>query len=128
MQITHEANYAVSAVFYLSKLGFTERTIVSTIAEEQHIPRSFLSKIISQLSVAGLIRTSRGARGGVTLAREPGAISLLEVIEAIDGPLRLSECINDDSLCLFVDECPVRSVWCEAQFELANRLKNTTFE
>ena len=51
------------------------------------IPPSFLAKIISQLSIAGLLHTSRGARGGVTLAREPKDITLLEVIEAIDGPL-----------------------------------------
>ena len=128
MQITRQADYAVRAIFYLSRLGVTGHAITRTIAEEQCIPPSFLSKIISQLSVAGLLETSRGARGGVTLAREPGTISLLEVIEAIDGPLRLNECIGDDTLCTFERKCPARSVWCEAQVELMNRLKHTTFE
>ena len=62
---------------------------------EMKIPPSFLAKIISQLSIAGLLHTSRGARGGVTLARAPGEISMLDVVEAIDGPILLNECVGD---------------------------------
>jgi Rrf2 family protein len=74
-----------------------------------------------------LLHTSRGARGGVTLAREPEEISLLEVIEAIDGPIQLNECVAEESLCSFDDSCPLRSVWSDAQNELVNRLKKTNF-
>jgi Rrf2 family protein len=127
MQITRQADYAVRAVLYLANLGTSERAATSTVAEEQRIPPSFLAKIISQLSIAGLLHTSRGARGGVTLAREPADISLLEVIEAIDGPIQLNECVADDSLCSFDDTCPLRSVWSDAQGELVARLKKTNF-
>ena len=87
MQITRQADYAVRAVLYLAHLDASECAATSTVAQEQHIPPSFLAKIISQLSIAGLLHTSRGARGGVTLAREPKDITLLEVVEAIDGPI-----------------------------------------
>ena len=127
MQITRQADYAVRAVLYLANLGTSERAATSTVAEEQRIPPSFLAKIISQLSIAGLLHTSRGARGGVTLAREPQDISLLEVIEAIDGPIQLNECVGDDSLCSFDDDCPLRPVWSDAQNELVSRLKKTNF-
>jgi Rrf2 family protein len=127
MQITRQADYAVRAVLYLARLGMTERAATSTVAEEQRIPPSFLAKIISQLSIAGLLHTSRGARGGVTLAREPKDISLLEVIEAIDGPIQLNECVGEDGLCSFDDECTLRPVWTEAQNELVNRLRGTSF-
>jgi Rrf2 family protein len=127
MQITRQADYAVRAVLYLANLGTSERAATSTVAEEQRIPPSFLAKIISQLSIAGLLHTSRGARGGVTLAREPQNISLLEVIEAIDGPIQLNECVGEDSLCTFDDDCPLRPVWSEAQNELVSRLKKTNF-
>ena len=127
MQITRQADYAVRAVLYLANLGTSERAATSTVAEEQRIPPSFLAKIISQLSIAGLLHTSRGARGGVTLAREPQDISLLEVIEAIDGPIQLNECVGNDSLCSFDDDCPLRPVWSEAQNELVSRLKKTNF-
>jgi len=128
MQITRQADYAVRAVLHLAKMEPNQRAATSQIAKEQRIPPSFLAKIISQLSIAGLLQTSRGARGGVTLAREPGKITLLEVIEAIDGPIMLNECVGENSICTFDDDCPLRPVWCEAQEELVNRLKGTNFQ
>lgn len=127
MQITRQADYAVRAVLHLARAGNTERSATSSIAKEQRIPPSFLAKIISQLSIAGLLHTSRGARGGVTLAREPKEITLLEVVEAIDGPIQLNECVANDGVCTFEDNCPIRSVWCNAQDELVGRLKTTNF-
>ena len=127
MQITRQADYAVRAVLYLARLGQDERAATSLIAQEQHIPPSFLAKIISQLSIAGLLHTSRGARGGVTLARSPGEITLLEVIEAIDGPIMLNECVGETGSCSFDEDCPLKPVWCDAQNELVARLKRTNF-
>ncbi|HET7145265.1 MAG TPA: Rrf2 family transcriptional regulator [Anaerolineales bacterium] len=126
MQITRQADYAVRAVLHLANTG-DQRTATSMIAEAQHIPPSFLAKIISQLSIAGLLHTSRGARGGVTLAREAKDITLLEVVEAIDGPIQLNECVANNGACTFEDDCPLRPVWCDAQEELVGRLKSTNF-
>jgi Rrf2 family protein len=127
MQITRQADYAVRAVLHLAKVGNSERSATSTIAKEQNIPPSFLAKIISQLSIAGLLHTSRGARGGVTLARDPRDITLLEVVEAIDGPIQLNECVGNNGACTFDDNCPIKPVWCDAQEELVQRLKGTNF-
>ncbi len=127
MQITRQADYAVRAVLHLARNGNSERAATSMIAKEQNIPPSFLAKIISQLSIAGLLHTSRGARGGVTLAREPKDITLLEVVEAIDGPIQLNECVSNDGICTFEENCPIRPVWCDAQDELVKRLKGTSF-
>ena len=128
MQITRQADYAVRAVLYLSELGDDQRAATSQIADKQKIPPSFLAKIVSQLSVAGLLQTSRGARGGVSLAREPKDISLLEVVEAIDGPILLNECVTHEGICVFGDTCSIRPVWCDAQNELVTRLNGTTFD
>lgn len=128
MQITRQADYAVRAVLYLAQLGSEQRAATSQIAQEQQIPPSFLAKIVSQLSVAGLLQTSRGARGGVSLARSPQDISLLEVVEAIDGPILLNECVGSNGVCTFGDSCVMRPIWCDAQAELVDRLKTTTFD
>ena len=128
MQITRQADYAVRAVLHLARVGNAERSATSRIAKEQNIPSSFLAKIISQLSIAGLLHTSRGARGGVTLARDPKDISLLEVVEAIDGPIQLNECVSNTGACTFEDDCPIKPVWCDAQDELVGRLKRTNFQ
>ena len=127
MQITRQADYALRAMLFLSRKEPNEKTATSQIAEQQRIPPSFLAKIISQLSIAGLIHTSRGARGGVSLARAPEAISVLEVVEAIDGPISLNECSAQPEGCPFGEECPIRPIWCSTQHELVEKLRSTSF-
>jgi Rrf2 family protein len=127
MQITRQADYAVRAMMYLAQLGPEQRAATSQIAQEKQIPPSFLAKIVSQLSVAGLLQTSRGAHGGVSLARPPEQINLLDVVEAIDGPILLNDCVSDHNNCMFDGECPMKPVWCDAQSELVERLRNISF-
>jgi len=129
MQITRQADYAIRAVLYVAKLGGNQRAATRQIAQEQHIPPSFLAKIISQLSIAGLLQTTRGAHGGVMLARASENITLLDIVEAIDGPIALNECVNDKDSCVcnFGENCPMRPIWCDAQDELVTRLKATNF-
>jgi Rrf2 family protein len=127
MEITRQADYALRAMLFLSRQGQDQRSATSEIAKKQNIPPSFLAKIISQLSIAGLIHTSRGARGGVSIARSPEEITMLQVVEAIDGPVTLNECTTNPSFCGFGDDCPLHEVWCETQVELVGKLKKTTF-
>jgi Rrf2 family protein len=128
MQITRQADYAIRAVRYLAKQGPGQRVATSVVAREMQIPPSFLAKIISQLSIAGLVHTSRGARGGVSLARAPKDISLLDVVEAIDGPILLNECVGDTKACVFEDDCLVHPIWVEVQESLVKRLRETRFD
>ena len=128
MQITKQADYALRAMLYLARLEPNQRAATNRIAEHQNIPPSFLAKIVSQLSIAGLINTSRGARGGVSLARKPADISLLDVVVAIDGPITLNECVVDQEICAFGNNCPIHEVWCEAQNELVRKLGASTFD
>lgn len=127
MQITRQADYALRAVIYLARIDQNTKASTKDIAEEQQIPPSFLAKIISQLSIAGLITTSRGARGGVSLAKAPEKISILEVVEAIDGPMLLNECTGNPNTCPFGEDCPLHHVWCEAKAELHEKLSAATF-
>jgi len=128
MQITRQADYAIRAVRYLAKHGSSQRIATSTVAREMNIPASFLAKIISQLSIAGLLHTSRGARGGVNLAREAKKISILDVVEAIDGPILLNECVGNPGICAFSDDCLVHPIWVEVQETLVKRLRETKFD
>jgi Rrf2 family protein len=133
MQITRQADYAVRAILYLAQVGSSGnngnngRVATSNVAREQNIPSSFLAKIISQLSIAGLLNTLRGAHGGVKLARKPSDITLLQVVEAIDGPIQLNVCVGVPGNCPFEPNCSVRLVWCDAQNELVTKLRNTNF-
>lgn len=128
MKITRQADYAIRAVRYLANQGMDANIATSKVAREMKIPPSFLAKIISQLHITGLLKTSRGARGGITLSRPASEISLLDVVEAIDGPILLNECVGNPGKCEFEDDCAMHPIWTEAQAVLVNRLGSTTFE
>ena len=127
MQITRQADYALRAIIYLARMEENRKASTAVIAEEQKIPSSFLAKIISQLSIAGLIETARGARGGVSLARPGDEISVLDVIHAIDGPVFLNACTQETNECPFLNTCPLKDLWCDARKELIERLSAATF-
>lgn len=127
MQITHEADYATRAVLHLARLKHDRLVPTNEIARRQNIPSSFLAKIIAQLSIAGLLYTSRGANGGVKLARKPQNITLLEVIEAIDGPIRIINCVERNGSCSCEGDCPIQDVFSNVQNDLVAKLKSTTF-
>ena len=126
MQITHQADYAIRTMVYLASQDPNQKIATSQIARDYHIPPSFLTKIVSQLSIAGLIRTSRGARGGVSLARSPEEISILDVLEAIDGPVLMNECVSDACECAFKATCKIHRFWCETKDQVAARLGGAT--
>ncbi len=128
MRITRQTDYATRTMFYLTRLGPHQRASTKSIAKAQKIPLAFLPKIISRLVVAGLLNTSRGSRGGVSLARHPSNISVLDVIEAIDGPIVLHDCDADPEDCEFSEDCPLNPFWCDTQALLVDRLQNATFD
>jgi Rrf2 family protein len=126
MQITRQADYALRTMLFLARLEPSTQTPTHRIAEEMQIPKSFLAKIISQLSVASLINTVRGAKGGVCLTRNTDEISVYEVVVSIDGPMHLNECTFDPHTCPFGETCPIHQVWCETEKILVEKLKNTS--
>lgn len=127
MEISRRTDYGVRVILDLATLPDNERASTQEIADRQNIPGPFLAKIISQLSLAGLVTTQRGAGGGVTLARPAANISLLQVIEALEGPIRLNRCSIQPDACPRNGRCPVHDVWAKAQFDLTAQLNLTDF-
>jgi Rrf2 family protein len=128
MEISRRTDYGVRLILDLAGLPDGERASTQEIAERQNIPAPFLAKIISQLSLSGLVNTHRGAGGGVRLARPAAEINLLQVIEALDGPVRLNRCVLDSGMCPRDQTCPVHRVWARAQEHLVTALNDTTFD
>jgi Rrf2 family protein len=126
VKITHQAEYAVRAMVYLSGLPLDTRVTAATISEAEGIPLPFLTKVISGLVTASLVVTSRGMGGGAALTRSPDQITLLQVIEAMDGPIRLSQCLLQlDSRELEADGA-IRDVWTHIQARLVQDLDGVT--
>jgi len=128
MEISRRTDYGVRVIVDLAALPENGRASTQEIAERQSIPAPFLAKIISQLSMSGLVSTYRGSSGGVSLSRPAAEITLLEVIEALDGPVRLNRCVIEPSACPRDDHCPVHGVWAKAQADLTSLLSRTTFD
>ncbi len=128
MEISRRIDYGIRVILDLVTLPRETRVSTEEISLRQQIPNPFLAKIISQLSLSGLITTYRGPSGGVQLARPPAEISLLQVIEALEGPIRLNRCTTQPDLCPLEDRCPVRDVWLKAQETLVELLAETTFD
>lgn len=126
MEISRRTDYGVRVIIDLAALSGDGRAPTSEIADRQNIPAPFLAKIISQLSLSGLVYTYRGSGGGVSLARPASEISLLEVIEALDGPVRLNRCTIEPDACPQNGHCPVHHIWLQAQADLTDLLSNTT--
>jgi Rrf2 family protein len=127
MEITRQADYAVRAVLHVARLPDGKRAPTSAIAREQDIPLPFLAKIISQLAVAGIVDAMRGASGGVRLARPAEDVTLLDVIQVIDGPVALNRCVSNGDSCPREDFCPIHDVWVEVQEDLIAKLSARTF-
>jgi Rrf2 family protein len=98
------------------------------IARTQCIPASFMAKILRKLVKAGLLRSARGVNGGFALQRPAGEISLLDIVEGVEGPIHLTECAPDPENCSLAHDCPVSSVWLEVQRQMTALLGETTLE
>ena len=128
MQITREGDYGIRSVLYLSRHPFKKISFVNEISEEYKIPRSFLAKILQKLVKAKIVRSYRGVKGGFSLARQAREISMLDVIEAIEGKLCLNICLLDKKKCNFSKHCPVSPVWANLQVRFSDMLKKMNFE
>lgn len=121
MEFTREADYAMRAVVHLSRLPMGSRVPTATIAEVERIPRPFLSKVISHLVTARLVNTMRGRGGGVALARPPGDITLLQVTEAVDGPIVVNHSADAHDVWSDVRDSLVDSLGAVTMADLARR-------
>jgi len=122
MQITKQADYAVRAVLELARSNGSGRLTAEEIARRRGIPHAFLSKTLGLLADAGLVETRRGVNGGVALRRPAQQISLLDVVEAIDGPMDLCTCVLAPADCRWTDTCPVHPIWLDMRHEMRSRL------
>ncbi len=128
MQITREGDYGIRSVLYLARQPLKKVSFVNEISEEYKIPRSFLAKILQKLVKAKLVRSYRGVKGGFSLARPAKEITMLDVLEAIEGRLALNICIMDKKKCGFSKQCSAHGVWLHAQSKVFDVLKKANFD
>lgn len=124
--MTRASDYAVRCVLYLASKG--EGILVSRreISDAMEVPSPFLGKISQKLARAGIIEIVQGARGGYRLLRDPGEISLLQVIETVTGEIILNDCLTGKGACMRRDYCSVHPVWSGVRDQLRRTLEGTS--
>ena len=130
LRINRQTDYAVRVLLALAKRGEGVRLSTAVIQQEMLIPKAFMSRIVARLSHAGLINTFPGRVGGISLPRAASQITLKDVVEAFEGPILLSEClqVKGENDCPFQSNCPVRSKWGRVQIAMLREMAAITFE
>jgi Rrf2 family transcriptional regulator, iron-sulfur cluster assembly transcription factor len=126
MQLTMEGEYAVRAMMHIASLPKGTVARIPDISREWDVPEKFLRKIVARLTKGGLLLSHRGAGGGVSLGKAARKISLLDVIELVEGPMALNKCLIDPRFCRRTRSCTVHAVWSEAQIAMRSILGSRT--
>ena len=126
MQLTRAADYAVRVMIHLAGMPPGSRASRAELATAAECPEQFLSKVLQNLTRAGLVISHRGNTGGFELPRMHRNASILDVVEAIEGPIRLNLCLISEHSCNRQEWCPAHGVWDEAQRAMAAVLKSAT--
>jgi Rrf2 family transcriptional regulator, iron-sulfur cluster assembly transcription factor len=115
MQITKAGEYGVLGLIALSRRPFGDVVMIDVLCEEESVPKSFLGKIFQNLSKSGLVGSTRGSGGGFYLARPASDITVLEILESIEGPIALQRCLEIDVGCEHSRGCALCGLLAEAQ-------------
>lgn len=128
MRITlgSKGDYSVRAVLDLARSHGLSRRKAREISDKMDIPRKYLPQVLGDLVKAGLVESVAGPGGGYSLARSPRDISLLEVVEAAEGPVQRSRCLLRGGPCHWDDACALHAAWAEAQDKMVAQLAKTT--
>ena len=126
MRISTRGRYGTRLMVDLAQ-HFAEGPIpLAEIAKRQDLSAKYLEQLIILLRGAGLIRSTRGRRGGYMLARKPEDISVGEILETLEGKLGVVDCVTDPDLCYRSAECPTREIWVGMTDVLKNQLFSLT--
>jgi len=110
LKLSKKTDYALMAVQYMALKNSSRAVNTKEIAEEYRIPGELLAKVLQKLGKKGLVTSQNGPKGGYLLAKPAGEISVLAVIQAIEGNIGITECYhNEESHCVQMARCNIRT-------------------
>jgi Rrf2 family transcriptional regulator, iron-sulfur cluster assembly transcription factor len=128
LHITRKGDYAIRGMVYLATRPMDRMSLISEMASDIDVSQTLLAKIFQNLGKVGLVKSCRGMGGGFTLSRPAEEISLLEIVEAVEGPIVLNRCLLRPGTCDRDDGCTVHPVWKEVQEKMRSILGNVTLK
>lgn len=128
MKLSTKSRYGLRAVIEIAKTYGSGPAKRKNVAAQQGISDSYLENILIVLKNNRIIETTRGVNGGYVLSRSPKEITVLEVVDSLEGPLNLVDCVSSNSICSKTDTCATRTIWKEIADAWKSILGNITLQ
>ena len=126
MKISTKGRYGLRILMDLALHETEKPRLIRDIAKSQQISEKYISRLVIALRKAGMIRSVRGANGGFHIAMKPEEITLLDVIEVMEGPLSIVDCVSTPKRCKLSENCAPREVWCKLNNDIRELMRKTT--
>ena len=126
MKISTKGRYGLRTLMDISDHQSKGPVNLNDIAERQGISAKYLWQIVNLLKTAGFVRGTRGPKGGYILIRDPADITMLDVIQILEGPISLVECVDDADFCERMENCVAHSVWTDVSQVIRGALQKIT--
>jgi len=128
MKLSTRARYGTRVLLELALHWGKGPVLLKDIAQRQQIPLPYLQQLIGPLVKKGIIKTTRGARGGISLLNPPKEVILSEVIQLLEGSITPVACVDNPELYPRSDTCVTHDIWTEVKKAMDGVLESTTFE
>jgi Rrf2 family transcriptional regulator, cysteine metabolism repressor len=128
MKLSTRTRYGTRALLELALHEGDRPVFLKDIAASQQISLAYLEHLIAPLIAGGIIRSVKGPKGGVALAKKPGDIKLMEITKLLEGTLALVECVDHPDVCKRSSKCVARDVWSELKTVMDRVLETTTLQ
>lgn len=126
MKISTKGRYGLRILMDLALHQSEKPRLIRDIAKSQQISEKYISRLVIALRKAGMIRSVRGVNGGFHIAMKPEEITLLDVIEVMEGPLSIVDCVSMPKKCTHSENCTPREVWCKLNDDIRGLMRGTT--
>jgi Rrf2 family protein len=126
MKLSTKGRYGVRALLDVALNSETGPVLLKDIARRQDISAQYLEHLISPLIRAGILRSQRGSRGGISLAQLPEEVTLEQIVEILEGSMAPVECVDNPEVCPRSDFCVTRDVWAEMKAATVGVLESIT--
>ena len=128
MKLSTKGRYGLRALLDLALHEGEGLVLIKDIARRQEVSLPYLEHLIAPLIGAGLVKSTRGARGGVLLLKSPAEIKLSEVLELLEGSIALVDCIDNPKTCPRSEFCVTRDIWIEMKMAMSQVLDSTSLQ
>ena len=128
MKISTKGRYGLRILLDLALHAQEVPRLMKDIARSQQISEKYISRLILPLNEAGFITSFRGAKGGLKLAKSPKEITLLEIVEAMEGRIAIVECVMDKSFCPKSNDCSACKIWTSLNRKIRKHMDEITLK